>query len=270
MANPSARVPIATTPFAQAEVQKRDCSNTAQTFYNGEAVGLDSSGNVEKCDDTAALVFAGFVADSQRVTVESGDSAGDKKVNVERPRYAQVYIDETPAAGDEGRPVWWLFSNEVSYFARHDNTDEANFAGWVRRVVDTTNNIVEIELSLGAGAELVAVTIPYSSPADQYLFVADREYRLVDVRGRVLAGADFTGDIVKVADNTDIGNGTSLLAANTTYDFNGGNNLNQIVNLSTNNTVLEIDSGDAIALDVNATATNATGALTLLLSPHAR
>lgn len=259
MANPSAGVPMHCTPFTE-DVTKRDCSNTAQTFYPGEAVALDTSGNVEKCDDDDDITFDGFVADSNRVTVDSGDAAGDKKLNVQRPRYFTALCNDSLVAGDEGMPLWWKFSNEVSVFPG----DSRNFAGWMHKYIDSTH--VEVEMGGPEGPELVQVSIPYSSPADQLVFTAERRYRVIDIRGRVLAAAAFTGEIKKVANNTTIANGTALHAS--TWDFNGTNNVNQTLTISNNSSVLSIAAGECLALDVNATATNATGVITVLLVPR--
>lgn len=133
MANPTAGVPQQTTPFAQAKMTRRDLAATAATYYIGEAIGVDASGNAVKCDDTAPKQFAGFAAgysSGARVTVEAGDAAGDKWVDVERPRYAVVAIDVAAARADVGKKVFWRFSNSVSQTAGTNSI----FAGYINRV----------------------------------------------------------------------------------------------------------------------------------------
>lgn len=137
MANPTAGVPVTTTPFS-GEIHKRPLASTAQTYYVGEMIGKNSSGYFTKCDDTQALLFAGLKANSVRVTVESGDSAGDKVIDVQRPRYFRIKI-ASAAAGDEGRLVYALYSNEVSY----SPGTYGNVVGRVVAVVNATE--VEIE-----------------------------------------------------------------------------------------------------------------------------
>lgn len=256
MANPSAAVPVTTTPFADDKT-KRPLAATAQTYYPGEMIGLDSSGNATKCDDTASLKFDGVQADEFRITVDSGDSAGDKNVTTERPRYMRMYI-ASATAGDEGRPVFAAYSGTLTY----DAGTYKNFVGWVHAVVSSTE--IEVELAGRGGPPLVKVNLPYSSPADNYLFVADRAYRVIDARGRVATAAAFTASIKKVANNTTIANGVAIHSS--TYDFNGTADNQQVLTLLTN-TYVDLAAGDALALDCNATATNAVGVLSITLVP---
>lgn len=113
MANPTDRVPAAVTPFTE-DVIRWDLAATVQIYYPNEMIGLDSSGNATKFDDTASLMFAGLVADSVRIEVFTGDSAGTRKVKVTRPKYLQMLI-ASAAATDVGKLVYARFSNEVQF-----------------------------------------------------------------------------------------------------------------------------------------------------------
>src|SRR5262245_48710251 len=133
MANPTAGVPQTVTPFHAAAKTRRDLAATAATYYVGEAIGIDAAGNAVKCDDTATKQLAGFAASysrGPRVTGEAGDVAGDKWVDVERPRYAVVAIDVAAARADVGKKVYWRFSNSVSQTAGTNSI----FAGYINRV----------------------------------------------------------------------------------------------------------------------------------------
>jgi hypothetical protein len=138
MANPTAQVQTTTTPWT-GEVHKRGLAATAATYYTGEMIGLDSSGNAVKCDDAAATLFDGLVANSVPVTVESTDSAGDKKVDVQRPRWFRMKI-ASAAAGDEGKLVYAKYSNEVSYAPGTYGT----VIGRVVQVISSTEVEVEV------------------------------------------------------------------------------------------------------------------------------
>lgn len=265
MANPTAGCSEGLTPFSQDDKTKRGLENTAATYYVGEAIGLNSSGNAVKCDDTAAVKFDGLLASGTsgpRTTVDSGDAAGDKWVMTERPRFAVVKI-AAAAAGDEGKPVWWLYTNEVSYFAG----DYKNFAGYVHRVVSAT--YVEVELA-ARGAELVQASLALEAPpaAGTYFFTADRPYRVIDIKVKPLANANFTATVYKVPDNTAPASGTALHSS--TANLLGTNNVNQTLTLSTNTTHLNMASGDSLAIVTNANATAFRGSLTVLLAPFAR
>jgi hypothetical protein len=182
------------------------------------------------------------------------------------PRYAIVSLDAGPTAGDEGRPVFWKYNGTVSYFAGTNH----NFAGYVHRVQgnDISAGQVEIELQGDRGPNLFSVSVAYSGPASQLVYIAERACRVIDISGRPTTAAAFTAGFNKVPVNTTIANGTTLLAANTTYNFNGTANANQLgIALSTNTSVLSLAAGDAIALVPNATATGAIGIITILLAP---
>lgn len=259
MANPTSIVSATTTPYEHSGKTRRDLAATAQTYYPNEMIGLDASGNATKCDDSALRRFDGLQGDSFRITVDSGDSAGDKKVNVIRPRLATMTI-AAAAAGDEGRPVFAKYSNEVSYFPG----TYKNFVGWVHRVVSATE--VEIELCPAGGPPLVAVNIVYSSPVDQVNFVAERAYRVIGIVGRPTASAaGATVAVKKAPSGTAIASGTALHSGN--YTLDGTAHTNQTLTLSTTTGDLDIADGDSIGIDCTGTTTSATGVITVLLVP---
>ncbi len=137
MANPTAGVSTPTTPFSGTTI-KRDLAATAATYYMGEMIAIDASGNAVKCDNTAGITFDGIMvggsntSSTSRVTVDSGDSAGDKKVMVDRPFRFNKKI-ASAVAGDEGKAVYALYSDEVAYSA-----SASIQVGWVDKVVSST------------------------------------------------------------------------------------------------------------------------------------
>ena len=264
MANPTAGVPTTTTPFSQDDKTQRGLANTAATYYIAEAIGLDTSGNAVKCDDTASLKFDGLAAgytSGPRVTVESTDAAGDKWVKTERPRFAVVKI-AAAAAGDEGKPVWWLYSNEVSLTA---NTYK-NFAGYIHRVVSSTE--VEVQLDF-AGPNLLQANLYLNAPpaAGEYFFLADRPMRVIDIKVKPLEKANFTATVYKVPDNTAPASGTALHTG--TANLNGTNNINQSLTLG-NSAVCTLAAGDGLAFVPNANATAFTGVVSVVMAPTAK
>jgi hypothetical protein len=104
------------------------------TFYAGQAVGRDGSGNMVQMDDTAKAEFVGILVDAVRTTVLSDDAVGDKLFMTEQPQQFTAKISGA-AAGDEGRKVYWLYNNEVSYSAGASG----NLAGHVWHVKDSTH-----------------------------------------------------------------------------------------------------------------------------------
>lgn len=132
MANATTRVQMATTPYGDDKVE-RPLAATVTTYYPGTLIGLDSSGNANKCDDSAAYKFDGVNAESDNVTVNTGESAGDRVLKVERPFGFAMYI-ASAAAGDEGKAVYSAFDNEVAYTSTY-----GNLVGWVDKVLSATS-----------------------------------------------------------------------------------------------------------------------------------
>lgn len=110
------------------------------TIYGGQAVGRDASGNMVQMDDTAKAEFLGFCTDVIRqtiltdATVTTNGRDGDYMFLVEQPQMFTALI-ASAAAGDEGRKVYWLYNNQVSY----SPGNSANFAGYVWFVKDSTH-----------------------------------------------------------------------------------------------------------------------------------
>jgi hypothetical protein len=262
MANATGRVSMTTTKFADEKTHRDLVGGTTQTFYPGAMLGIDSNGYTTKFDDTAALKFAGTMGESLQKEVLSSDSSGDKKVACQRSRYASFTISSA-AITDVGRPVFALYDNEVTY----KPGTYKNFVGHVHRRISATE--VEVELARAEGPNLVPVTVQYSAPADMVLFTADRAYKVIDIRGRVTAGASGATAVVRKAPSgTAIASGTALHSS--TFDLNGTANANQTLTLSTTDTDLDLAAGDSIVLDVSGTTTGATGAITVLLIPVGR
>ena len=108
------------------------------TIYE-QAVGRDASGTIVQMDDTAKAEFVGFSTDaSSPLTISSTDTAGDKMLEaIDRP-YAFQCLIASAAKGDEGKKVYWLYNNQVSYSAGNSG----NYAGTVLGVIDSTHVLV--------------------------------------------------------------------------------------------------------------------------------
>lgn len=113
------------------------------TYYAGQAVGRDASGNMTQMDDTLKAEFIGILVDIVRTTVDPTDQVqvnglvGDKEFDIAQPQAFMALI-ASAAAGDEGRKVYWKFNNEVSYVPGTNG----NLAGIVQFVKDSTHVLV--------------------------------------------------------------------------------------------------------------------------------
>lgn len=121
------------------------CASTAQTFYPGELIGLNSSGYATKFDDSAALTFVGIMGESASVEVESGGSNGDTSILVELPRFITLTV-ASAAVTDVGRLVYGKYSDGTVQFSGSYN----NLIGVCRRYLDATHILVEVFPPLGA------------------------------------------------------------------------------------------------------------------------
>lgn len=149
MANATNRVQMATTPWGDDKVE-RPLAATAAVYYPGAMIALDASGNAVKCDDaTPGLKFDGLNAETVRVQVFSGESAGDRHLKVERPFGFTMSI-AAAAAGDERKPVYALYDNEVAY-----STVNGILVGWVDKVLSATSVFIR-PVWLGPPAPAVA------------------------------------------------------------------------------------------------------------------
>jgi len=265
MANPTAGVPVATTPYSAADRAYFEPSSTAQTFRQGEMIGINAAGYATKLDDTASLMFAGIRDATVDLVVASGGSNGDyPDIPVETPRYFQMKI-ASAAVTDKGRPVFALYSNEVSFNAG----SYKNYVGIVRDVISST--VVEVEAAYLTPK--VVITYRYNAPADSTLFVAEKAYRVIDVRLRPdVVGSDgsaVTADVKIAASGTAIASGTSVLAATTSFDLKGTAHTNQTNALHATSANLDLPAGSAIGMDVTGVTTAATGLLQITLVPCA-
>lgn len=109
-----------------------------------------------------------------------------------------------------------------------------------------------------------------AASVDKVFFVATRAYRVKAITARVeAAGTDasaVTGTIKKVASGTAITSGTALHSS--TINLKGTAATNQAMTLSTTDTDLNIDAGDAIGIDFAGVLTTATGVVTVALAPR--
>jgi hypothetical protein len=116
----------------------------------------------------------------------------------------------------------------------------------------------------------IPVSIEYlAASVDKVAFVADRQYRVKGIRGRVeVAGTDggaVTAVIKKAASGTAITSGTALHSS--TFNLKGTAATNQTLTLSTTSSDLDIPAGTAIGIDFTGTLTSATGVVTVFLAP---
>jgi hypothetical protein len=109
-------------------------------YYSGQAVGRNASGNMVQMDDTAKAEFIGVLDDLVRTQVDTTDLVqtngllGDKMFVVDQPQLITALISSA-VAGDEGRKVFWLYNNQVSYLPGAS----CNYAGTVWFVKDSTH-----------------------------------------------------------------------------------------------------------------------------------
>lgn len=137
MANATAGVKRNTVPSNLDNLRFPVSVVTSQTFYPMAAVGLNSLGAIVKCDDTAALKWAGFNAGA-RIVIDTTETAGAILMDVERPKYFTALIDSA-AVTDVGRAVYWKYDNEVSFSAG----TYGNKAGVVAWRLSATEVLVE-------------------------------------------------------------------------------------------------------------------------------
>lgn len=105
MSNATSKVKSFTTPWGDDKIY-RPLAATAATYYSGMMIALNSDGNAVKCTDTTGLRFDGLMADSPRIEVESGDSAGDKKIMVEKPWLLGMKTNFTASRSHIGSKVY--------------------------------------------------------------------------------------------------------------------------------------------------------------------
>lgn len=264
MANATVRVQVQTVPVTEEKLEW-GLTNAAATYYTNAMLGLKSDGYGTKYDDAvAAMPFLGLVHDLVPVVVDSNDAAGDKKVQVHRPKYLEMLCNDTLADTDVGKPVFAKFDNEVTYAPGV----YANYVGKVVKKIDSTHLLIEPLYC--EGPNLLQITMPYDANiVDRVFWVAQRPATVVAVQGRVdVAGTDnsnVTISIKKVASGTGIASGTAL----TTADFNAKGTANTNQSLTVGNvSVATLAAGAGIGLDLTGTATAAVGSITVSVIPH--
>lgn len=121
----------------------------------------------------------------------------------------------------------------------------------------------------GHGGFVHASTEYVAASIDKTFFVATRKCRVKAITGRpTVAGTDagaVTAIVRKVPSGTAIGSGTALHSG--TYNLKGTADTNQSLTLSTTTTDLDLAAGDSLAIDFTGVLTNATGVVSVALSP---
>jgi hypothetical protein len=136
MANPTSKVGVRTTKFDDSK-RYRPLVATAQTYYPGEMIGLNTAGYATKCDDAASLLFLGVNAQAPAETIESGASAGEYKLHDDRPADFSMYI-ASAAITDIGKIVYAKYSNEVQF----TTGTYGNVVGRVKDYISSTEVII--------------------------------------------------------------------------------------------------------------------------------
>ena len=131
---------IQQTPWTTDRRLELGCETVASTtfFYDGQAVGRDSSGNMVNMDDTAACEFIGVlqcIVDNEQVNTT--DKVGDTIFRVLQPQMIICNI-AAAAAGDEGKKVFWQYNETVAY----NGLTNFNLAGTVWQVLSATQVVV--------------------------------------------------------------------------------------------------------------------------------
>lgn len=118
----------------------------------------------------------------------------------------------------------------------------------------------------GSANMTVRADIPNAASAvDQNVFIADRAYQLVSVRGVYAAnnGAAFTMDVKKCTGTQAPSAGVTMLSA--TQDWNATANTVITSTLSATPANTALATGDRIALDFTGTATSIAGAVVAIV-----
>lgn len=143
MSNATKRAQTTYEPFNIDAKFQVGMASTAQTYYPGALVGLNTSGYGTKMDDTAQIRFQGISAQPQ-TTIASGGSDGDVKLEVVQPRYITMDI-ASAAVTDIGRPVYATDDQTASF----SPGSFGNLIGYVHSLVSSTS--VRIECAWESG-----------------------------------------------------------------------------------------------------------------------
>ena len=108
-----------------------------------------------------------------------------------------------------------------------------------------------------------------TSAADKVVFVAPRDFRLVDLSARPTVADSQAGTIVmrKCSDSTAIGSGTALHDSSILLNGTALVTQHKTVSTAAGRDTNLIPRGTAIAMDVTTATTSGTGVVTLLLAP---
>jgi hypothetical protein len=130
---------------------------------------------------------------------------------------------------------------------------------------DFANKLTDTDTKSG----LVVAQLRYdASIADTVFFIANRDYRVAGITGRVEvqgSGGACTAVVKKAASATAIASGTALHSS--TFNLVGTAATNQVLTVSTTATDLAIASGNAIGFDLTGTPTSAVGTISVYLIP---
>lgn len=136
MANTTGPVVTNFTTDYDNNVRRMTTAATTQTFYPGAMIGLNSSGLVNKLDDTAAYSFVGLMEGHSR-EITSTDDATIRQINVKRPLLFAMAI-ASATASDEGRKVYASDDQTVAYTVG----SFGNYVGKVFAVLDSTTVLI--------------------------------------------------------------------------------------------------------------------------------
>ena len=114
--------------------------NTAATYKRGHFLSVDSTGYGKAATDAASEYFAGIAG--QEVTVASGGSAGDQKIEVIQKGLHLVTFTSTLTQADNGKAAYVVDNNLM---ARYAGSSNKLFGGVIKNVVSASQAWVDIE-----------------------------------------------------------------------------------------------------------------------------
>lgn len=204
MANATAGVPMTTVPFTEENMQW-PLAATVQNYFPGAMIGLNEAGYATKFDDAASLKFLGVNAGSVKVAVETGDSAGDNNVTVEKPRYITAAI-ASAALTDVGRLVYAAYDNAVQFATG----TYGNVVGRVVKRLSATLVLIDTWDTKGAARRLAATGAQTISKYDigKTMFIANTT--TVTLTLPAVADCDIGGELKFVKDHASDTNAVTL------------------------------------------------------------
>lgn len=269
MANPTTAVPRYTVEWGDCK-RYWPLDDAVGTYYPNEMIGVNAAGYATKLDDTAALTFVGLNASSARLEIVTADTDGSVEIEAEQPFRFSMKIAATLSIADIGRPLYALYSDEVSF----SPGTYANYVGVCAGFNSTTEVLIAppwaplaSHTGLVPGSTSLVASHVYNAPADLAFFVADRAYKVksIKVRPRVVgsdAGA-VTAEVRKAASGTAPSAGTILHTG--TANLKATVDTDQTLTLTATAADLLLAAGDALCLDPTGTTTAATGVVSVAL-----